>query len=274
MVEEGNGHYAEVNGLNMYYEDYGSGPPLVLIHGGIANSGMNWAPSIPIFSKHFRVIALDSRGHGKTDNPSGEFSYRLMADDTVALIKRLGLEKPIIYGWSDGGQIVLEIGVNYPGLAKALIPGAALADMSDYYVNFMKVLGINGPGDVDVKTFKDVYAEFAEAAIGLHSAVYGDHYFEEVLFVNISRMWTDPKAFLGERISKIQDPTLVIQGDRDEAIPLEDPVRIHRLIPNSELAIVPGADHGACISQPDRIVRIILDYLERLQNKPSADEPS
>jgi len=155
----------------MYYEDHGNGQPLVLIHGGIATSGMNWAPSIPLFTKHFRVIALDSRGHGKTDNPSGEFSYKLMADDTVTLIKELKLEKPIIYGWSDGGQIVLEIGINYPGLAKALVAGAALADISEHYSSFMKALGIYGPGDVDVSKFRDAYSEFAEAVIGLHSPV-------------------------------------------------------------------------------------------------------
>ncbi|MHA2025812.1 MAG: alpha/beta fold hydrolase [Candidatus Thorarchaeota archaeon] len=267
MVEESNGKYVKVNGLNMYYEDIGRGPPIVLIHGGIATSGMNWAPSIPLFEKHFRVIALDSRGHGKTDNPSGKFSYRLMADDTVALITELGLEKPILYGWSDGGQIVLEIGVNNPGLAKALIPGAALAEMSDHYKNFMKVLGINGPGDVDFKKMKEAYSEFVEAAIGLHSSVYGADYFERVLLVNISKMWTNPKGFLGEKISKIQDPTLIIQGDRDEAIPLEDPVRIHHLIQDSELAIIPGADHGACTSQPERIAGIILDYLKRLKDE-------
>lgn len=267
MVEETTGHYANVNGLKMYYEVHGSGPPLVLIHGGIGTSGMNWSPSIPIFSKQFRVIALDSRGHGKTDNPSGEFSYRLMADDTVALIKELGLEKPIIYGWSDGGQIVLEIGVNYPGLAKALIPGAALAEISDHYKNFMKAMGVNGPGDVEFNTIKEVYPEFIEAAIGLHSSVYGADYFEKVLLVNISKMWTNPKEFLGEKISRIQEPTLVIQGDRDEAIPLEDPVRIYRLIPNAELAIVPGADHMSCISQPERITGIILDYVKRLDSE-------
>ena len=84
MVEEEVDQYVEANGLNMYYQDSGSGSPLVLIHGGIATSGMNWESSIPLFAKHFRVISFDSRGHGRTDNPSGEFNYRLMADDTVA----------------------------------------------------------------------------------------------------------------------------------------------------------------------------------------------
>ena len=267
MVEDSKGKYVKVNSLNMYYEDTGNGPPLVLIHGGIATVSMNWAPSIPKFSEHFRVIALDSRGHGKTNNPSGEFSFRLMADDTVALIKELNLEKPILFGWSDGGQIVLEIGMHYPGLAKALIAGGVLAEISEHYSDFMKLIGVNGPGDVDFDKFQKTYAEFAEAVIDLHSSVYGADYFEKVLFVNISKMWANPEGFPGDKLSKIEDPTLVLQGDRDEAIPLEDSVRIYRLIPNAELAIVPNADHGAVISQADRFADVVIEYSKRLNSE-------
>ena len=110
------GQYARANGLKMYYEERGSGPPLILLHGGTATSSM-WEPQIPFFIQHFRVITPDSRGHGKTNNPTGEFSYRLMADDVVGFIQGLGLTKPLICGYSDGGQIVLEIGMRYPGLA-------------------------------------------------------------------------------------------------------------------------------------------------------------
>lgn len=268
MVEETKGHYAKVNGLNMYYEDHGRGPPLVLIHGGIGNSGMNWAPSIPIFSKKFRVIAPDSRGHGKTDNPRGEFSYKLMADDTVALIKELGLEQPIIYGWSDGGQIALEIGINYPGLTKAIIAGGVLPEISEQYLEGMQSFGALGPGRVSFDKFKEEYPDFAKAMPELHSPVYGSDYFVEGLFVNISKMWFNPQEFPGDRLSKITDPTLVLHGDRDEVISLEDPIRIYRMIPNAELAIIPGTDHGASISQPERIAGIILDYLGRLDENP------
>src|SRR4026209_1320768 len=107
------GSYVKANGLNMYYEEYGSGEPLVLLHGGM-RTGKNFEHLIPAFSKHFRVIAPDSRGHGRTDNPSGEFSYRLMADDMAAFIDALKLNQPSICGWSDGGQIALELGMHYP----------------------------------------------------------------------------------------------------------------------------------------------------------------
>jgi pimeloyl-ACP methyl ester carboxylesterase len=79
------GTYIEANGLKIYYEAYGEGTPLVLIHGGTATS-QAWASRLPAFAKHFQVFAPDSRGHGRTDNPTGELGYRVMADDVVALV--------------------------------------------------------------------------------------------------------------------------------------------------------------------------------------------
>ncbi len=268
VAEDKTGNYAKVNGLNMYYQDHGGGQPLVLIHGGIGNVEMNWGPSIPLFARKFRVIAPDSRGHSRTDNPSGEFSYKLMADDTVALIKELGLENPIIFGWSDGGQIVLEIGMNYPGFAKALIAGGVLSELSDHYLNGMKAFGALGPGNVDFDLFKETYPDFANAMVEMHSPVYGTDYFVDGLFTNITKMWFNPEEFPGDRLTKITDPTLVVQGDRDEVIPLEDSVRIYRMIPNAELAIIAGADHGSVSAQAERVTNVVLDYIARLEKKP------
>jgi len=118
------GRYILVNGLKMYFEECGSGKPLILLHGGTVTSSM-WKIHIPFFAQHFRVFAPDSRGHGRTNNPTGEFSYRLMADDVAAFVQAMGLTKPFICGYSDGGQIALEIGMCYPNLAAALVVGAA-----------------------------------------------------------------------------------------------------------------------------------------------------
>jgi len=139
-------NHIEVNDLKLHYIEKGEGYPLIFLHGGITIAEKNWENQIDFFSESFRVIATDSRGHGKTNNPSGEFSYRLMADDIAALIRKLKLEKPLIIGWSDGGQIVLEIGIRYPELAKALVAGGVLSEITDYYTNTMKFWGIEGPG--------------------------------------------------------------------------------------------------------------------------------
>ena len=92
--------YVEANGLRVYFEIYGEGEPLLLIHGGTCRS---WASHLPAFAEHFRVFTPDSRGHGSTDNPAGELGYRMMAADVAALIKALGLRRPLVLGYSDGG---------------------------------------------------------------------------------------------------------------------------------------------------------------------------
>ena len=126
------GRYVSANGLQIYYEEYGQGEPLVLVHGGTETSQI-WQAQIPTFAKHFRVLTPDCRGHGRTVNPSGTLSYRLMADDLAAFVHAVGLQKPLIYGYSDGGQIALEVGMRYPDLAQALVVGAASFKVTDAY---------------------------------------------------------------------------------------------------------------------------------------------
>ena len=102
------GKYAQANGIEIYYEETGSGQPLVLLHGGTVTL-KSWEKQIPSFAHHFRVIALDSRGHGRTKNPLETMSYRLLADDVAAFIRALELDRPLVCGYSDGGQIALEM---------------------------------------------------------------------------------------------------------------------------------------------------------------------
>jgi pimeloyl-ACP methyl ester carboxylesterase len=134
------GQYVKLNDLTMYYETFGTGEPLVLLHGGTATRRM-WEKFVPTFSKHFKVIAPDSRGHGKTDNPSGEFGFRLMADDTAGLIRALGLERPSICGYSDGGQICIEIGMRYADVANKLVIIGAHNRLQDADIASLRNMG-------------------------------------------------------------------------------------------------------------------------------------
>lgn len=118
------GSYVSANGLDIYCEECSSGQPLILLHGGTVTHKM-WEPWLPVFAPHFRVITPDSRGHGKTNNPSGPIHYRQMAEDVAALIQALDLTRPAVFGYSDGGQIALELAMRCPGLASTLVIGAA-----------------------------------------------------------------------------------------------------------------------------------------------------
>src|SRR3954454_1487339 len=113
-----------VNGASLYYDDRGAGAPILLIHAGLISRSI-WEPLLPALTDEFRVITPDSRGHGRSTNPGGELSYAQLADDVAALITALELDRPIVGGYSDGGQVALEIGVRHPKAAGGLIVGAA-----------------------------------------------------------------------------------------------------------------------------------------------------
>ena len=127
------GRYVQANGLDIYYQDDGpsDGRPMLLIHGGILTSS-SWRPYVAAFAEHYRVIAPDSRGHGRTNNPAGgSLSFGLLAEDMVALVQALDLQKPLIIGYSDGGQVALEIGMRYSGLPGALVIGGAYVELTE-----------------------------------------------------------------------------------------------------------------------------------------------
>src|SRR2546425_8453815 len=98
------GQYVQANGINIYYEQHGSGEPLLLLQGGVVSHSM-WEKHIPIFAQHYTVMAPDSRGHGRTTNPLDTMSYRLLARDTTAFIRALSLDRPLVCGYLDAGQI-------------------------------------------------------------------------------------------------------------------------------------------------------------------------
>ncbi len=255
-------NYVEANGLNMFYVENGKGHPLILLHGGISTAEANWPKQMEFFSNHFRVIAVDSRGHGRTNNPTEEFSYKLMADDIAALIQALNLENPFVCGWSDGGQIVLEIGINYPDLTKALVAGGVLSEITEYYSSAMKLWGIEGPGEVDFEKLREVIPQFVDALPEIHSPVYGPEYWKKLLH-DISKMWLDPSSFPEKRIKQINTPFLIIAGDRDAASSIDECVKMYKQIPNAELAIIPNANHDVYEAKPDLFNNIVLEYLLR-----------
>lgn len=254
------GKYAEINGIKMYYEDYGSGIPIILLHGGIVNGQFSWPAYLPYLTPEYRVIIPDSRGHGKSNNPAGKLSYKLMCDDIIALIKDLDLDRPFVVGYSDGGQIALEIGINYPNMVRALVGGGLICEISEHYLNNLRARGMNGPGDVDFKKLEEKFPQIVPLLSGMHSSVYGPDYWKDLVII-ISEMWTNPDEFPRERAAKISVPTLIMHGDRDGT--LDDPLKLYRVIPNAELSIIPNTNHMNFTSQTEAVSKIILDFLVR-----------
>jgi pimeloyl-ACP methyl ester carboxylesterase len=118
------GEYADVNGINLYYETHGSGRPLVLLHGGLA-SGEMFAPVLPILAEAHQVILPDLQGHGRTADIDRPIDVRLMAGDIAALIRHLGLERPDVVGYSVGGGVAFHTAVQHPELVRRLVVASA-----------------------------------------------------------------------------------------------------------------------------------------------------
>ena len=249
------------NGINTYYLEQGEGYPIILLHGGLSTARLNWGNIIPKLSKNYRVISPDYRGHGKTDNPSGKFSYRLMADDIAELITVLNLEKPLICGQSDGGQIALELALNYPELIKAIVISGVLIEISELYVKTLNEIGLLNPGVVNFELLEKSFKEFIPVLQGAYSSVYGPDYWKKFL-VEISKVWLAPEEFPGKKIRNLVLTVLIVHADHDD-IPVEEALKIFRLITNSELAVAPNSDHVLPINNLELYLALISDFLRR-----------
>lgn len=252
------GAYIQAHGLNIYYEQYGAGEPLILLHGGTATV-QSWQEQIPAFAEHFRVIALDSRGHGKTNNPAGELSYRTMAEDVVAFAQALGLDKPLVFGYSDGGQIALEIGMHDPDRVRALVLGGTCYRFPPQYFEALKGFGFSQPGVPDFARLQQDEPEWIETLQTEHARADDPDYWK-TLMRQISRLWWNVQDYSVADLQRLTAPTLILQGDRDEGVAVEQAVEMYRGIPNAELAVLPNATHGQL---GDVANRIVIEFFQR-----------
>jgi pimeloyl-ACP methyl ester carboxylesterase len=239
-AEASQGLIVEANGTGIFYKEHGRGRPLVLFHGG-SLSGESWDPYLAAFTDHYRVIVPDTPGHGRSGVPASTLSYPGLADDMAAFISALGLSKPLIAGYSDGGQIALEIGMRHPGLAGALVVGGAFFRFNSSCRAWLQtVFGETTSPEEDADLLRRNHPEWAAWL----EQIYGPDVWPSVT-ARLKPMWTTPFDYSPEALERIAVPTLVLVGDRDEIVPVEEAVELFRKLPAAELAVVPGADHGA-----------------------------
>lgn len=220
--------YAAVNGLNMYYEEHGDGPPLVLLHGGSGSIPERW---IPFFTPQFRVLAMEQMGHGRTaDLMVRPFHYHDMAEDTVELMRHLGIESACIVGYSDGGIIGLDIAIHHPERVTKLVITGANARIDGYTPENQEMM----------RTFKPDDTPISEAYRRL-SPDGADHW--PIFIGRLLQMWSVEPSFTGEEMQSIKAPTLIIVGDDDIVSP-EHAVEMFRVIADAQLCVVPHSGHG------------------------------
>jgi pimeloyl-ACP methyl ester carboxylesterase len=255
----------------------GTGEPLLLLHGGMASTsavwagyGWSWYDALPELARHFRVIAPDTRGHGRTRNPGVPMSYPLLADDWAALIAALGLERPLVCGFSDGGIAATVMAIRHPGSARALVNVAGYDVFNPASQDFVRLRRRMG-GSPDATAADPEY--FAGKSAGQEwfgrfvrdlDAAQGEGAWRSLLR-DVFPMWTQPMAYTHADWAAIAVPTLIVVGDRDYYCTPEDGVTAYRALPRGELCILPGLDHT--ISSLVR--QVVLDFL--LRQGPSAE---
>jgi len=237
------GNYADVNGIKLYYEIYGQGEPLVLLHGNGASISAG-REQIAFFSKYYQVIAVDSRGQGKSDDNSDSLTYDQMASDLNGLLNHLHIDSAYIIGHSDGGIIGLITAIRYPKKIKML---AAMSPniRPDSMVLYSKV------ADESSKMLM-VYKDSLKAGF--------KHLANKVKLLRL--MQFHPHISSAE-LSSIKAPVMLLCGDRD-VIQLSHIIEIFRAIPKSNLCVLPGSTHFA----PRKNSELYNESINRFFTKP------
>lgn len=245
--------------LEVHYLEAGSGRPLILLHGGTATA-QSWGEWLPRLAERYHVFAPDTRGHGRTDNPAQRLGYDMFADDVAHFIAALGLRKPIIIGYSDGGQAALEFGLRHPGKASALVIGGALSEPTEAYIESLHGWGFPRPGAVDFDRLAREYGSYMDVIRTAHAHHYGPDYWRQFL-AQISELWLTLPRYSERQLASISPPTLVIMGDRDHLGGPPEAHRLFRYLPLGELAIVPDSGHEA-VEKPI-FWELVEDFLRR-----------
>ena len=264
------GKYIRANGLDIFYREHGLGHPLVLLHGATDTHKL-WDKFIPELSKIFRVITPDTRGHGRTINPDGVLSYQQLADDLAAFIQALDLDKPFVFGYSDGGQAALDLGLRYPDLTGGLILGGVWYRFSEEYQSSLKVSGFMGPGEIDFQVFeKNAPADWKERMAKAHP--HSDPNYPVFLLRELAVLFWTPLHYSASDFLRISAPTLILMGEKDEMVPPAEARELADLIPGARIEIIPGATHSGVFDRGDLITRIVMDFFTHLMERNSRND--
>jgi pimeloyl-ACP methyl ester carboxylesterase len=236
------GNYAEVNGLNMYYEIHGAGEPLVVLHGAYMTIDA-MGEVVPELAKSRQVIAVELQGHGRTaDIEDRPITYEQMADDIGALLRHLAIEKADVFGYSMGGGVALQVAIRHPEAVRKLVVASASYTSDGMHPELLEMIPTITPEIFAGSPIEEAYLRTAPRPEDFPTLV-----------AKLKQLDMEPFAWLPEDIRGIAAPTLLIIGDSD-AIRLEHAVEMFRLLgggvmgdmgglPKSQLAVLPGTTH-------------------------------
>ncbi len=269
-----------VGDIDVYYEEHGSGPPLLLIM-GLATDSTAWAFQLPEFARHYRAIAFDNRGVGRTSKPAGPYSIHQMADDATGVMDALGVARAHVLGVSMGGMIAQELALRHPERVSALVlactfpePDATVEDRRSFMVGQLGgQVSADGELQIDVASLNPLlFVQQMLPAVFNPSFIASDLPKLMQVFAGALQYGFSMEAILGQvaavmghratdRLHRIAVPTLVLTGDADQLVAPSNSDILAREIPGAKLVKVPGGSHGFNFETPEVFNREVIDFL-------------
>jgi 3-oxoadipate enol-lactonase len=253
----------KINGIDMFYDETGTGEPLLFIH-GIGSSARDWELQVPVFSDRYRVITIDLRGHGQTDKPKTKYSIKQFADDTMQLLESLDALPVHIVGLSLGGMVAFQMVVDRPDMVKSLTivnscPEMIIHKFNEWIEFWRRIVTIRLVGMQRLAKF-------------LCRRLFPEPHQEEVRCEAIRRLTAnDKRAYIStlraisgwsviDRIERITCPTLLLSGELD-FLPMPTKQTCVSKIAQSELMIIDNSRHMTPVDQPEKFNKALAEFL-------------
>src|SRR5579862_6364463 len=240
--------YVEHEGARIWYSAYGSGAPVILLHGGLGHSG-NWGYQVPALVRNgYRAVLIDSRGHGRSTRDERPFSYELMASDVLAVMDALHLEEAGLVGWSDGACTALVLAATIPSRVAGVFFFACNMDPSG------------------VKPFEATPT--LDRCFARHTKDYSELSATPELFKefveDVGLMQRTQPDYSAEDLAKISVPVVIVQSEHDEFIKREHAEYLARSIPNADLIVLDGVSHFAPLQRPEQFNAAMLEIIGKV----------
>ncbi|MEY9927688.1 pimeloyl-ACP methyl ester carboxylesterase [Catenulispora sp. GP43] len=246
------GAYADIDGdgLSMYYEVAGEGEPVVLVHGTGGYAG-SWTAQLDLLADWYRVFTPECRGHGRTADVEGPYSYETFADDIAGFIEALGLGPVRLVGWSNGASVVLRLALRRPDLVSRLVLLSGGVASVEGQTAAATALSVEPGRSWLAETWRPLYEALSPD---------GPEHFP-VVEEKLNRMWREAVPVAMEQIAALPMPLLVMQGD-DDCVEIAHAAAMAGTAPDGRLAVVPGTSHVSPMEKPELVSLILLDFFE------------
>jgi pimeloyl-ACP methyl ester carboxylesterase len=245
----------------MYYEIHGTGQPLVLLHGAISAIGSSFGKLLPLMARTRRVIAVELQAHGRTADVDRPLTMEQMAEDTVALLRHLGIGQADLFGFSMGAGVALQTAIQHPEVVRKLVVASLTYSPEGFHPELLDGIESMKPEDLAGSPFQEEYARIAP-----HPEDWPK------LLEKNRRLDLEFQGWPAEAVRAVKAPTLIVIGDSDIVRP-EHAVEIFRMLgggvmgdvaglPRSQLAVLPGTSHIGLVDRAGWLASMVSEFLD------------